>query len=88
VSLSSGTRLGVYEIIEQIGAGGMGDVCRARDSRLFPLTLPADNQGSFDDVAPDGERFLVIVPQQLKGDAAPRPPTSVLNWVARPHRQN
>ena len=34
VSLSAGTRLGVYEITSQIGAGGMGEVYRARDPRL------------------------------------------------------
>jgi serine/threonine-protein kinase len=32
--LSQGDRLGRYEIIEQAGAGGMGVVYRARDSRL------------------------------------------------------
>ena len=32
--LTPGTRLGPYEIISQIGAGGMGEVCRARDTRL------------------------------------------------------
>ena len=32
--LSNGTRLGPYEIIGLIGAGGMGEVYRARDSRL------------------------------------------------------
>src|SRR5262245_23002668 len=30
----SGRRLGVYELKERIGAGGMGEVYRARDSRL------------------------------------------------------
>ena len=32
--LASGTRLGHYEIVSAIGAGGMGQVFRARDTRL------------------------------------------------------
>src|SRR5688572_20213165 len=32
--LTSGSRLGPYEIVSAIGAGGMGEVYRARDARL------------------------------------------------------
>jgi serine/threonine protein kinase len=49
---SPGTRLGAYEIVALIGAGGMGEVYRARDTRLdrtvaikvLPASLAADAQ--------------------------------------------
>jgi serine/threonine-protein kinase len=50
LSLTPGTRLGAYEIIAAIGAGGMGEVYRARDTKLnrdvalkiLPETFAAD----------------------------------------------
>jgi len=49
VSLIAGTRLGPYEILNLLGAGGMGDVYRARDTRLDRLVAIKVSKEAFTD---------------------------------------
>jgi serine/threonine protein kinase len=54
MTIGSGTRLSHYEIISRIGAGGMGEVYRATDTRLNRevaiKVLPASFAGDADRV--------------------------------------
>jgi serine/threonine protein kinase len=52
MSLAAGTRIGPYEIVSALGAGGMGEVFRARDTKLnrdvaikiLPESVAADGE--------------------------------------------
>ena len=52
MALQAGARLGPYEVLSLIGAGGMGEVYRARDTRLGRdvaiKVLPADRMADAD----------------------------------------
>jgi serine/threonine protein kinase len=39
VAILTGRRLGPYKILSGIGAGGMGEVCRARDTGLDRIVV-------------------------------------------------
>jgi len=54
MTLAAGTRLGPYEILNAVGAGGMGEVYRARDTRLDRTVAIKILSGSF---ASDHERL-------------------------------
>jgi serine/threonine protein kinase/Tol biopolymer transport system component len=68
--LEAGKRFGHYEIIGQIGAGGMGEVYLAKDTRLERKTaikiLPVS-------VAQDGERMLRFVREAKSASALNHP---------------
>src|SRR3954464_4511590 len=54
MALKSGTRLGAYEIVTALGAGGMGEVYKARDTRLDRLVAIKVLPETFSN---DGERL-------------------------------
>ena len=59
MSLNSGTRLGPYEVTGSLGAGGMGEVYRAVDTRLKRAVALKIKAGS-DDGTPTPRKLIVV----------------------------
>ncbi len=80
MALSAGTRLGSYEILAQLGAGGMGEVYRATDTKLGRevaiKVLPAE-------VADDPERLARFEPEAQLLAALNHPNVAATRWPCR-----
>ena len=48
-AIRPGTRVGPYELLAPIGAGGMGEVWKARDTRLDRVVAIKFSQAAFSD---------------------------------------
>jgi eukaryotic-like serine/threonine-protein kinase len=75
MALTSGTRLGPYEILGPLGAGGMGEVYRARD-QLLGREVATKVLPSF--LSSDPER-LRRFEQEARAAAALNHPNTVLH---------
>ena len=74
--LTRGTRVGAYEIVDTLGQGGMGEVYRARDTRLnrdvavkvLPPAFASDPKRHRQQyvVANDGQSFIMNSPYESR----------------------
>jgi serine/threonine protein kinase len=83
MSLEPGQCLGPYKIVSHIGAGGMGEVWKATDTRLerqvaikvLPSGFAANDTFA---ITPDRERFIVV---QDLSEKKHREIAVIENWV-------
>ena len=75
--LSPGTKLGPYEILAAAGSGGMGEVYRARDTRLNRIVAIKILPAHLSDRPAARDRF------ECEAKATSSPPiTLITNWSA------
>jgi eukaryotic-like serine/threonine-protein kinase len=64
MAILPGRRLGRYEIVSAIGAGGMGEVYRARDTRLdrtFAVKIPPNHLSDRSELRERFEREMLTI---------------------------
>jgi len=74
MALTAGSKLGPYEIVEAIGAGGMGEVYRARDPRLkreVAIKVSAERRLMVASVRASSHGLEFGTPSALSGIAVP-----------------
>jgi serine/threonine protein kinase len=69
MTLATGSKLGPYEILSSIGSGGMGEVYRARDTRLDRTVAIK--------ILPDRFSNILILNSVLKEKPAPFPTSPI-----------
>lgn len=80
--LSAGDKLGNYEIVAPLGAGGMGEVCRARDPKLNLEAAIEVLPDAFANDAQYGIEQGALVMELVEGADTSPAITVVLNWNA------
>ena len=78
MTIAAGTRLGSFEILGLLGAGGMGEVYRAKDARLVATPPLAGIAPRFDATA-DRQEIHRDWPNQTRETGSL---TLLVNWTA------